>query len=150
MKKISKLENIHFSCQGSGNCCVSRGSYGFVYLSKHDIKKLSEFTNLKINDFLKLYCDKTDEFTHFKEKKTNGDCQFLLNKKCSVYKARPTQCRTWPFWRENMNNKVWNNDISNFCPGIGKGNKISFKEINKNIKLDEDNENEMLKEIVKT
>jgi uncharacterized protein len=147
MKNIEKFKDIHFSCQGSGNCCVSRGSYGYVYLSKKDIKELSEFTELKVNDFISLYCEQTDGFTHFKEKKINGDCQFLVNKKCSIYKARPTQCRTWPFWEENMNSKVWNNEISNFCPGIGKGNKVDIRDIKKNIKLDKDNENQMLKEI---
>ena len=35
-------KGIRFECQGSGNCCVSRGTYGFVYLSKKDIKKLSD------------------------------------------------------------------------------------------------------------
>ena len=34
-------KGIRFECQGSGNCCVSRGAYGFVYLSKRDIKKFS-------------------------------------------------------------------------------------------------------------
>ncbi len=37
-------KGIRFECQGSGNCCVSRGTYGFVYLSKKDIKKRSKFT----------------------------------------------------------------------------------------------------------
>ena len=41
-------KGIRFECQGSGNCCVSRGTYGFVYLSKKDIKKLSDgFTGIR-------------------------------------------------------------------------------------------------------
>ena len=117
---------------GSANCCVSRGEYGFVYLSNRDIKRLSLFTKLKKDDFINLYCDKTDEFTHLKEKLKNGNCIFLKNKKCTIYKARPTQCRTWPFWNENLNAKKWNNEIAKFCPGIGKGEIISKKEIKKN------------------
>ena len=31
-----------FECQGSGNCCVSRNSYGYVYLSKKDLIRLSK------------------------------------------------------------------------------------------------------------
>ena len=38
--KIFK-NGIKFQCQGSANCCVSRGSYGYVYLSKKDINTLS-------------------------------------------------------------------------------------------------------------
>ena len=58
-----------------------------------------------IIDVFKLYCDKTDGFTHFKEKNKESKCIFLDKKKCSVYEARPIQCRTWPFWKENMNTK---------------------------------------------
>ena len=143
-KKINYQNGIHFECQGSSNCCVSRGAYGFVYLSKKDITKLSNFTNLKTADFIDLYCEKTDGFTHFKERKKDGSCQFLDKKKCSVYQARPTQCRTWPFWSENMKVKNWNEDISRFCPGINKGKIINAEDIKKNIEEDEENEKLML------
>ena len=140
-------KSIHFQCQGSSNCCVSRGSYGYVYLSKKDAKNLSLNFRMKVNDFLKKYCDKTNGFTHLKENKRNKQCQFLKDKRCSVYKARPTQCRTWPFWKENMNAKVWNNEISKFCPGIGKGKLISQVKIKKEIIKDHNNEKKMLYEI---
>ena len=146
MTNINYSKGIRFKCQGSGNCCVSRGNYGFVYLSKKDIAKLSNYLNLKIKSFIKLYCDKTDGYTHFKEKLNNGDCQFLINKKCSVYKARPTQCKTWPFWEENLKAKKWNHEITKFCPGIGKGRIIKPIEIEKKIKDDKKNEYKILKE----
>ena len=140
-------EGIRFECQGSSNCCVSRNSYGYVYLSNKDILRLSKFTKLKYDVFIKLYCDKTDGFTHFKEKKERSKCIFLDKKKCSVYEARPIQCRTWPFWKENMNTKKWNNEISKFCPGINKGGRISKKEIDKIINEDEDNGKRILTEL---
>ena len=28
------------------------------------------------------------------------------------------QCRTWPFWPENMSSKAWTS-IAAFCPGVG-------------------------------
>ena len=49
------------------------------------------------------------------------NCIFLKENRCTVYKSRPIQCRTWPFWPENMNTKTWNNDIAKNCPGVGKG-----------------------------
>ena len=63
---------------------------------------------------------------------------------CTVYKSRPSQCRTWPFWNENMNSKVWNKDISVNCPGVGKGQLISQKKINKLLKEDLNNEKSIL------
>ena len=147
IKSMNYKDGIKFQCQGSSNCCVSRGSYGYVYLSNKDILKLSKFTKLKYEDFISLYCDQTDGFTHFKERNKNGKCQFLNNKKCSIYKARPTQCRTWPFWSENMKVKTWNEDIAKFCPGINKGKLINKKKIDKIIREDEINENLMLEGI---
>jgi Fe-S-cluster containining protein len=147
MKKINYEKGLNFECQGSSNCCVSRGAYGYVYLSKKDINKLALFLKLNIKKFLELYCEKTDGFTHLKETNKNGNCQFLNKKKCSVYKGRPIQCRTWPFWSENMNAKVWNNELKNFCPGIGKGKKLSKIDIQKKINEDENNEIDMFEEI---
>lgn len=141
-------QGIKFECQGSSNCCVSRESYGYVYLSKKDINRFCKFIKLQKKDFVKLYCDKTNGFIHLKEKNENGNCQFLKGKKCTVYKARPEQCRTWPFWSENMNSKKWNNEIAKFCPGIGRGKLYSQKEIDVKIKKDKENENDMLKEII--
>ena len=64
-----------------------------------------------------------------------------------MYK-RQSQCRTWPFWNDNMNSKVWNEDISVNCPGIGKGKIISQKKIKKLLKEDFDNEKLILKKRV--
>ena len=134
-------KGIRFECQGSGNCCVSRGTYGFVYLSKKDIKKLSIGFKTTEKNFVKNYCQKTDGFIHLKElKKNNGNCIFLKDNKCTVYKSRPIQCRTWPFWPENMNTKTWNNDIAKNCPGVGKGKVKTKKEILKQVQIDYENE----------
>ena len=141
---------IRFQCQGSSNCCVSRGSYGFVYLSKKDILRLAKYTDLPIKDFINLYCDKTDGFVHFKERRKNGECQFLEKKRCSIYAARPTQCRTWPFWDENMKTKIWNKEMQSFCPGIGKGEIIQPSQIEKYINADRKNEDEMINEVLKS
>ena len=141
MSKINYKNGIKFKCQNSGNCCISRGSYGFVYLSKNDLNRFAKHFNLPIEHFKKKYCQTTDGYIHLAEKKSlNGKCLFLKNYKCTVYESRPSQCRTWPFWNENMNAKTWNEDISVNCPGIGKGKKISSKLIKKFLKEDYDNE----------
>ena len=46
-------KGIRFECQGSGNCCVSRGTYGFVYLSKKDIKELSDRFKITEKNFVR-------------------------------------------------------------------------------------------------
>ena len=147
MKEVDYSKGIRFECQGSANCCVSRSSYGYVYLSKKDINRLSKFLKLSIIDFLEVYCKKTNGLTHLKEIKKNGDCLFLEKKKCTIYKGRPSQCRTWPFWKENINAKIWNQDIATFCPGIGKGKLVKKNTITKKIIEDLLNEENIFKEI---
>ena len=137
---INYEKGIKFKCQGSSKCCVSRGTYGFVYLSEKDLKKISYFLKIKTEIFKKKFCQYTNKFLHLKEVNKNGNCIFLKEKKCTIYNARPTQCRTWPFWAENMNSKKWNQDIIKFCPGIGKGQFISKKKIDKLLKDDLENE----------
>ena len=47
MSKINYKNGIKFKCQSSGNCCISRGSYGFVYLSKNDLTRFAKhFDNI--------------------------------------------------------------------------------------------------------
>jgi Fe-S-cluster containining protein len=61
----------------------------------------------------------------------DGDCIFLdrESRKCSVYAARPTQCRTWPFWDSNLaTRKDWK-WACEVCPGSGRGQLYSFEEI---------------------
>ena len=146
METIDYRKGIKFECQGSGNCCVSRGSYGFVYLSDIDLKRFSKYFKISIKQFKEKYCQITDGFIHLSEKyKMNGNCIFLKDKKCTVYNSRPTQCRTWPFWNENMNAKVWNEDIAINCPGIGKGKLIKSKTIERFLKEDLKNEDSIIK-----
>ena len=132
-------KGTNFECQGSGNCCVSRGSYGYVYLSLLDRQRLAKSFKLSLKKFTQKFCDKNNRYYHLKELKKNGDCIFLIDKRCSVYKSRPIQCRTWPFWKENLNSKGWRKDIYNFCPGIGKGKFFPKENIQKIINKDDKN-----------
>ncbi len=77
--------------------------------------------------FTRTHCAKTDG--HFHLKAPEKDCHFLIGTRCSVYSGRPEQCRTWPFWPENLNSKTWNAEIVPFCKGVGKGRLYSTAEI---------------------
>jgi Fe-S-cluster containining protein len=52
--------------------------------------------------------------------KSNFDCIFWKGG-CTVYKARPLQCRTFPFWDSVVcSEEAWNN-TGKSCPGINTG-----------------------------
>ena len=120
-------KGIAFECQGTGMCCTSRGSYGYVYLTMEDRRRLARHLKLSTSAFTRRYCKNTDAFFHLKNPK--DPCPFLEDRSCTIYQARPIQCKTWPFWPENMNVRTWNQEIKTFCPGIGKGRVYSKQEI---------------------
>ena len=129
-------EGIKFECQGSGKCCTSRGSYGYVFLTVSDQKRLALFFKMTVPAFLKRYCGDKDGTKYILDPRElgitghpEGDCLYLENNRCAVYEARPEHCRTWPFWPENMNPKTWRNEIAAYCPGVGKGKLHSREEI---------------------
>jgi Fe-S-cluster containining protein len=134
LKTESLWENgIQFQCQGSGNCCVSRGGYGYVYMTLEDRRLMAKVLGLQTQVFTKKYCDKKAGVWKLATP-AEGDCMFLKDKRCTVYKGRPTQCRTWPFWPEVLNAKTWKGEVAAFCPGVGKGKVWSKEEVEAKLK----------------
>ncbi len=123
-------DGLRFECQGSGKCCTSHGEYGFVFLTLQDRRRIAQLLKISTRTFTTQYCQKNKGFFHLREDLGSPDCLFLKNKKCSIYHARPTQCRTWPFWPEVLNAKTWKKEVVSFCPGIGKGKLFKKDEIN--------------------
>ncbi len=136
-------EGVRFQCQGSGNCCVSRGEYGFVFLTKTDRIRMAQHFNLPLAAFTKKFCTKVDGNWALKEIPGEPNCVFLEDKKCSIYEARPTQCRTWPFWPEVMKARVWNREVASFCPGVGQGPLIQAEEIKARLAMQKQSETEL-------
>jgi Fe-S-cluster containining protein len=139
-------EGVHFQCQGSGKCCTSRGEYGFVFLSLEDRRKLAKKLGLTTAAFTRKHCEKYNGAYHLIEDGENPDCMFLEGNRCGVYEARPTQCRTWPFWPEVMNAKTWKKEVLSYCPGVGKGPKISVDVIQKNLQQQQEAEDSIIRE----
>lgn len=115
--------NLRFACQrGCINCC---NQSGFVYLTENDLSKAAKFTGMSRRAFEKKYVYRTAHELRLR-KPRDKQCPFLLDHGCSIHPAKPTQCRTFPFWPELVENrKAWQS-ASRFCPGIGKGPLIQI------------------------
>ena len=120
-------DGIRFECQGDGKCCVTRGRYGYVYLSFNDRKRLAAHFGMSTDAFTAKFTKKVDGL--YELQYTGRDCPFLSMSRCMVYSARPRQCRTWPFWPENMNDAVWEREVASWCPGVGKGKLYTAEDI---------------------
>ncbi len=159
MKHMAKLESktaiekkewwadgVRFQCQGSGKCCTSHGEYGHVFLTKEDRQRFAKYFKMSSSAFTRKYCVKYYGAWKLKDREGNYDCIFLENKRCGTYEARPTQCRTWPFWPEVMNAKTWKKEVMSFCPGVGKGPVITADKIRPQLLDQERTEAAILKE----
>jgi Fe-S-cluster containining protein len=126
-------DGLNFSCQRCSFCCGH--SPGFVYLSERDLTTLCNHFNMSIKAFVEKYCRWADYYYGDTVlallEKENYDC-ILWENGCSAYEARPVQCSTYPFWAWMLVDKKTWDECAADCPGMNKGKKWTFEEIEKN------------------
>lgn len=120
-------DGVRFECRQSGQCCTNHGSYSRVYLEDDEAKEVARLKGISLKELEREWCYR--EEGHRLVQSRNNACAFLDGHRCTVYEARPHQCRTWPFWKENLKPSVWKRDVEAFCPGVGKGKVYSAQEI---------------------
>jgi uncharacterized protein len=117
--------NLRFECQpGCTNCC---NQSGYVYLTEDDLARAAKFVAMPARAFEKKYVYRTRHQLRFR-KPRKKQCPFLLDNGCSIHPAKPTQCSTFPFWPELVEDRDEWKSAARFCPGIGKGPLIQIGE----------------------
>jgi Fe-S-cluster containining protein len=124
---------LRFECQPEcGRCCTRAVRDGSVFLEPEDIERLARRLSLSPRAFAREYTvDEDGEIAL--AMRDDGDCRFLDDGRCSVYRDRPLQCRTYPFLPRDGFTPIespytWRYE-QQFCPGIGKGRLYRKKEI---------------------
>lgn len=111
-------EGLRFSCTGCGQCCT--GAPGIIFVDDDQARKIADHLGVTKAWFLRRYAYRYGKGYSLKERE-NGDCIFLRGVKCGIYEVRPRQCRTYPFWVENVRSpEAWKKAAAE-CPGIGQG-----------------------------
>lgn len=109
-------EGLRFKCTGCGGCCT--GSPGYVYLSLADLEKLAAHLHLSEQEFIETYTRQIDGQYALLDRPGSYDCIFLKDKRCSVYEARPVQCRTFPWWIHHLREPEDWREAAQRCEGI--------------------------------
>ena len=105
-----------------------------MYLSEEDIENVSNFLKMDKMEFVKKYTFGVKVFGENRislKEKSNYDCIFYRDRRCLIYPARPYQCRSFPFWKNNLKDKETWLRLGRECPGIGRGRVYSRDEIEK-------------------
>lgn len=125
---------MKFECEKTGKCCSNHGDHQFVFLTPKDIERLESHLKRPAREFVKLSEFESTRFEPNKKGKyshlLNPDekCRFIKDGLCSVYEARPTQCRTWPFFPEHLSKENWRK-LSAYCGGIGRGKDLKQEDV---------------------
>ena len=124
---------LRFECQPEcGRCCTGDSREGSVFLEPDDIERLAGFFNVTLHAFLRDHTVDEDGERALAVT-ASRDCRFLTAGQCTVYEARPVQCRTYPFLPADgftpiASSYTWRYE-KKFCPGIGKGKLYRKEEI---------------------
>ncbi|WP_435018766.1 YkgJ family cysteine cluster protein [Tundrisphaera sp. TA3] len=120
-------DGLAFECTRCGACCT--GAPGYVWVNDAEIADLARHRNMAVPAFLRAFVRQVGGRLSLIER-PGGDCIFWeRGTGCTVYASRPVQCRTWPFWPENIESpEAWEH-VTEVCPGSGRGPIFSVEEI---------------------
>ena len=115
------MDGLRFECiAGCTNCCRVKG---YVYLTEQDVVRAAHFLQMTTDDFEARYVIRTRHVLRFR-KPPKEQCHFLNDGGCSIHPVKPTQCRTYPFWPELVEDRRNWEEAAGTCPGIGRGRLI--------------------------
>jgi hypothetical protein len=121
-------DGLRFACQPDcGKCCTRHGTYDYVYLERADVARLAAHFQMSVRTFRARWTQKDDGHTILKM--DGPACPFLDGTRCTVYEARPSQCGSFPFWPENLLSRASWDELSGFCPGVGRGDFVPLEVI---------------------
>jgi len=91
-----------FKCVNCGKCCSA--FYAQINITVGDLIRISNFLEKPINYILKNFVginpfgDPENPTNFSYELGINMPCMLRKNERCAIYKARPLNCRLFPYW----------------------------------------------------
>lgn len=135
-------QGLRFECTGCGQCCS--GPPGLVEFTRGEGIRMARALGLEYRDFLFRHARRTEEGWALQEiedpEGTDLDCTMLDRQThpgkalCRVYQDRPLQCRTWPFWPENLRSRRAWQRAGRRCPGMDQGPLVPPEDIHRNLR----------------
>ena len=129
-------EGLRFKCTECGKCCT--GAPGYAWVSEKEIEAIAAFLKLSVEAFGRKYLRLVNGRYALVEKRVTYDCVFLKNKKCEIYPVRPTQCRTFPWWVQNLSSPESWKEAASYCEGISDDAPlVPFQVIREQVEIDQ-------------
>ena len=137
------MEGLKFGCTACGKCCQNEGEVWMdsdefadltTYLQESPLSVLDQYSERIMNGWVKMRSQGSDDPAS--DAKKSNRCIFLEEngKECSIYEARPIQCRTYPFWPRLLDSaKSWEDEsvsVAVIETGFDDTIKISYENHN--------------------
>ncbi len=107
---------FRFECHRCGHCC--RTGHGRVWFEEEELAPMAAARGMEVEAFVRLHVVAVDGRLSLREG-PHGRCGLLEGLcDCSVYEARPAQCRSFPFWPAILEGGSALLDAAAYCPGI--------------------------------
>lgn len=120
-------KGLRFECTDCGNCCTRPGP---VYFPDPDLKRAAAFLKMTPGTFRRRFRLRPAEGMLALDPGPQAPCTFHdADTGCTIYKARPTQCRTWPFWSEVVQRRGDWESAARDCEGMNQGRRYPVREI---------------------
>jgi Fe-S-cluster containining protein len=112
VQKLNDEIAPQIDCTTCGNCCGSLSPY----LTKNDLKQLTEVTRLPVEEVIATYTETDEQGLSLK----HLPCCFLKDYKCSIYEHRPETCASFPHLHKPDFNSRARRTFENYtiCPII--------------------------------
>jgi len=113
------IDGVPFECIKCGKCCKWKG---YVFLDDSDVDSMANsLCGGDKEEFKDKYTKLTGKDLVLKDKPKSKECIFLEDNKCSIYKDRPEQCKTYPI------------TYTEECPGFKLGEDKSMDKMAKKV-----------------
>jgi Fe-S-cluster containining protein len=95
-----------------------------VWVTREDIRRIAAYLGREEGWLGREHLRRVG-LRHSLTERPDGDCIFLQRAEgktsCAIHPVRPLQCRTWPFWSENLRSATKWAEAGLKCPGINTG-----------------------------
>ncbi len=127
---------VRFHCTGCGRCCLGHPDEHYIELAPGEADQIRQYLRLESKVFRRDYLVSLEDTGEGIRINKQGRCTLLNeNNQCSVYKVRPRQCMTYPFWPELMqSSSAWHAEAGR-CEGINQGEIVVSGYIEQQLKL---------------
>jgi Fe-S-cluster containining protein len=119
-------DGLRFECRRCNACCG--GGPGYVWVRTDEIRRIAQFLGMSPERFAVQHCRRVWNRVSLREM-ANGDCVMLTPEGCRIYPVRPAQCRSWPFWPDQIDTPAHWERVKDRCPGAGCGHLYTPPEI---------------------